>query len=149
MKRFKLIPLLIIFLLIMGGDITAQPEPPISISQVTGSLIVDCHAYKNGLAVLAKDGHVWQVSTADYAAVRIPNPYSGIVAIGADRNNMLWAVDSFATVYLLQDTGWKYELYLSAPETWAICFDKSNSLFLLTNLGIYNNKTEKYYGTNR
>jgi len=124
-----------------------QDTMSVSKKLISNSAFTDCYVYKNGLAALAGNGKIYQINFPEYS-FSILSSYS-FVTISTDRNGLLWAVDSFSQVFTLSDTGWHREKVIAAQRVWGITFTQSNTLLLITDLGIYNSKTEMFYGINK
>ncbi len=124
-----------------------QDTMPVSKKLISNSTFADCYVYKNGLAALAGNGKIYQINFPEYS-FSILSPYN-FATISTDRNGLLWAVDSFSQVFTLRDTGWHREKMISTHQVWGITFTQSNTLLLITDLGIYNSKTEMFYGINK
>jgi len=133
--------------LLFSHYVYCQDTMSVSKKLISNSAFTDCHVYKNGLVALAENGKIYQINFPEYS-FSILSTYS-FATISTDRNGLLWAVDSFSQVFTLRDTGWHSEKVIAAQRIWGIAFTHSNTLFLITDLGIYNSKTEMFYGINK
>jgi len=135
---------ILLFILLIGQG---KDTIPVIKKQISNSLFIDCHPYKEGLAALAQGGKIYQINLTSFSSA-ILSPFS-FSTIATDRNGMLWAADSNSSYYSLRDTGWKWEGMVNAHRIWGFAFDKNNNLFLITSLGIFDQKTEMFYGENK
>lgn len=142
-------PLLLFFSGIFFSAIKsyAQDTAVFSSKMVSGSEFTDCYGYKNGLAALAKNGNLFFIDYSKGSASKITD--KKYARVGVDRKGILWVADSASVLWSLQDTGWRKEVIIAAPNIWAIVFSQKNKLLLVTSLGIYNSATEMFYGINR
>lgn len=108
---------------------------------------VDCLPYKKGIACLTKQGDIYQVNLPDFSFSKIS--WHSYAAIAVDRQQTLWAVDSFSSYYSLQDTGWHFEGRANVKKVHKLLFSRQNIPILITSLGILNSKTGMFYGENK
>ncbi|MEQ1677524.1 MAG: hypothetical protein ABL876_12525 [Chitinophagaceae bacterium] len=132
--------------ILFGSKVFCQDTLPVIKRQISSSRFVDCYPHKNGFAALSEDGKLYQIRTSDFSDSILFS--TSVSTIGTDRKGMLWAADNYSSYYSLQDTGWKWEGSLAAGKIWEIAFDTDNKPVLITDLGIYNQETEMYYGVN-
>ncbi len=125
----------------------SQDTIPVIKKSISNSGFNDCYTYKNGIAALTKTGIIYQINLPAYSFSKLSS--YGFTTIATDRNGMLWAADSNIHFYSLRDTGWKWEGFVTAGVIREIAFDSRNNPYLITDLGIYNRKTEMFYGVNK
>lgn len=98
------------------------------------------------LAALTKNGSVYKINLDDLSVWRVGSLRA--TALGCDRKGMMWAIDSFQRLFKWVDTGWAFQKNIIAT-AWEFAFNRNNDLFLLTDMGIYDDRSGMYYATNK